>query len=450
MPNVIVVGAQWGDEGKAKITDLLAMEADVVVRSQGGCNAGHTVKFKDDVFKFHLIPSGLLYPQKLCIIGPGTVIDPSVLLQEIERMTLKGYSVQNLKISSRAHLTLPHHIRLDKAQEASLSSNKIGTTGRGIGPTYMDKVARLGIRMGDLYLPTPVLQERLKQVAQAKRLALASLSEADPAHADKDLSDWVSEWLAYCQQYAEKLKPFVADTVYLLHQEIRNGKRILFEGAQGTLLDVDYGTYPFVTSSNSTAGGACTGSGVGPTRIDRVIGVMKAYTTRVGEGPFPTEMDTPTAQRFAEVGQEYGTTTGRLRRCGWFDAVIGKYSVLVNGLDSLAITKLDVLDGLDEIQLATAYRHRETGEIVDQFPADIFTLKELEPIYETFPGWPGESVKEARTYEELPIQARQYLERIAALLEVPIALISIGAERNQTIVIDHPVSEKRPVSPYAC
>jgi adenylosuccinate synthase len=429
-----VVGAQWGDEGKAKITDLLAEEADVVVRCQGGCNAGHTVQHNNQVFKFHLIPSGLLYPSKLCIVGPGTVIDPSVLIREIDEMVSKGYSVEGLRVSTRAHITLPEHILLDKAQESSLASKKIGTTGRGIGPTYMDKVGRLGVRVGDLFEPDAVLRERLTQVAQAKKVAIDHALSPET----KAVDALVDEWFAYCKGYAQKLAPYVADTVTLLHQAKATGKNILFEGAQGTLLDVDYGTYPFVTSSNATAGGACTGSGIGPTGIDRVIGVMKAYTTRVGEGPFPTELTDEIGRHFVEVGQEYGTTTGRLRRCGWFDAVIGKYSAQVNGLDGLAITKLDVLDGLSEIQLCVAYRNRETGERITEFPSQASVLKNLEPIYENFPGW-TEELKDIRRYEDLPLNARHYLERLSELLEVPISIVSVGPQRDQTILLENPV-----------
>lgn len=434
MSNVVVVGAQWGDEGKAKITDLLAEEADVVVRCQGGCNAGHTVQHNGQVFKFHLIPSGLLYSDKLCIVGPGTVIDPSVLIREIEEMNQKGYSTEALKLSNRAHLTLPDHIAQDKAQETNLAKKKIGTTGRGIGPTYMDKVGRLGLRIGDLYEEPQVLRDRLLQIAGAKASWLEQNVDATP----KTVENRVEEWFQYCQDYAVRLKPYVDDTVRILHEQVAQGKNILFEGAQGTLLDVDYGTYPFVTSSNATAGGACTGSGMGPTHIDRVIGVMKAYTTRVGEGPFPTELTDEIGKRFVEIGQEYGTTTGRLRRCGWFDAVIGRYSVQVNGLDSIALTKLDVLDGLEEIQLCVAYKNRKTGEILPYFPAQLSTLSQADPVYETHPGWKG-SVKEVRRYEDLPQEAKSYLQRIEELLGARITIVSVGPDREQTIMLENPV-----------
>jgi adenylosuccinate synthase len=432
MANVVVVGAQWGDEGKAKITDLLAAEADVVVRCQGGCNAGHTVKHGDDVFKFHLIPSGMLYADTLCMVGPGTVINPDVILNEIETLQQKGYSAANLKISNRAHLTLPFHTALDKAQENALSDKKIGTTGRGIGPTYMDKVGRYGLRIGDLYDPETILKERLTQIVNLKNPMLASCYSNIPIQTVEELYVW-------CQQYAEKLKPYVTDTVALVHESLEQGNSILFEGAQGTLLDIDYGTYPFVTSSNATAGGACTGSGIGPTRIDRVIGVMKAYTTRVGEGPFPTELDDATGRHLLEIGQEFGTTTGRARRCGWFDAVIGKYSVQVNGLDGLAITKLDVFDGLSELKISVAYKNRETGEVYAHFPSQLHELQNAEPVYETWPGWEG-SVKDARQFADLPVAARNYLNRISELIGCPLSIVSVGPERNQTIMLENPIT----------
>lgn len=432
MANVVVVGAQWGDEGKAKITDLLAAEADVVIRCQGGCNAGHTVNHNGDVFKFHLVPSGMLYPNTLCIVGNGTVINPDVMLQEIEALKGKGYDTRNLKISNRAHLSLPFHIDLDRAAESAMAENKIGTTGRGIGPTYMDKVGRYGLRIGDLYDPEFILRERLNQIVTLKNRLIEGCYPGVATHT-------VEELLTWCQHYAEKLKPYVADTVLLAHEALEKGHSILFEGAQGTLLDVDYGTYPFVTSSNATAGGACTGSGLGPTHVDRVIGVMKAYTTRVGEGPFPTELNDEVGRQLGEVGQEFGTTTGRPRRCGWFDAVIAKYSVQVNGLDGLAITKLDVFDGMSEIKIGVAYKNRETGEQFAHFPSQLHDLKNAEPVYESWPGWQG-SVKGARHYDELPQEAKNYLNRVSELIGCPISIVSVGPERNQTIMVENPIT----------
>lgn len=432
MANVVVVGAQWGDEGKAKITDLLAAEADVVVRCQGGCNAGHTVTHGNEVFKFHLVPSGMLYGDTLCLIGNGTVINPEVLVREIQELRDKGFSTDNLKLSDRAHLTLPFHTSLDQAQESAMADKKIGTTGRGIGPTYIDKVGRYGLRIGDLYDDESILQERLSQIVAQKNELLEKCYPDLPRHT-------VEELMAWCRDYKTKLAPFVTDTVALVHEALDQGRKILFEGAQGTLLDVDYGTYPFVTSSNATAGGACTGSGVGPTRIDRVIGVMKAYTTRVGEGPFPTELKDEIGKHLGEVGQEFGTTTGRARRCGWFDAVIAKYSVQVNGLDGLAITKLDVFDGMRELKICVGYKHKLTGEQFTHFPAQLDALKNAEPVYETWPGWAG-SVKDARKFEDLQPEAKDYLKRISGLINCPVSIVSVGPERNQTIMLENPIT----------
>ena len=380
MANVVVVGAQWGDEGKAKITDLLAAEADVVVRCQGGCNAGHTVKHNDDVFKFHLVPSGMLYGKTLCIIGNGTVIDPDVLIREIEALEEKGFDSANLKLSNRPEL----------------------------------------------------LSERLNQILAQKNEMIRQCYPHLPLHTLEELMEW-------CERYAKKLAPFVTDTVALVHEALAKGQKVLFEGAQGTLLDVDYGTYPFVTSSNATAGGACTGSGVGPTHIDRVIGVMKAYTTRVGEGPFPTELKDDTGRHLGEVGQEFGTTTGRARRCGWFDAVIARYSVQVNGLDGLAITKLDVFDGMPALKLCVAYRNKETGETFNHFPSQLSTLKNMEPVFETWPGWEG-PLQDIRKHEDLPVEARNYLARISELIGCPLSIVSVGPERSQTILLENPMT----------
>ncbi len=434
MANVIIVGAQWGDEGKAKIVDRLAEQADVVIRCQGGCNAGHTVVHQGEVFKFHLIPSGLLYPDKLCIVGSGTVIAPEVILREIAEIEAKGYSTTNLKISDRAHLTLPYHVTLDRIQEENRSKEqkgeKIGTTGKGIGPTYMDKAARIGLRLGDIFESDEYLKNRIAHILSVK----GPLFE----HAYQTQIESVDELFALCQKYAKELRSYVTNTIPLIHEAMVSGKNILFEGAQGTLLDIDYGTYPFVTSSNSTAGGACTGSGIGPSQIDQSIGVMKAYTTRVGSGPFPTELEDEVGSHLQEVGKEFGTTTGRRRRCGWFDGVIAKYSVQVNGLDGVALTKLDVLDGLKELRLCVAYRDKETGKETTDFPSQLTELDRLEPVYETFPGWEG-SVSLIRSYDELPVEARHYLERIAQLIGAPMAIVSVGPERNETIMVFDPM-----------
>jgi len=423
MANTIVVGAQWGDEGKAKIVDLLAQQADVVIRCQGGCNAGHTVSHQGQVYKFHLVPSGLLYPGKLCVIGPGTVIDPWVLITEINDLAAKGIATHSLKISDRAHLTLPYHVDHDQFQESSRSQLKIGTTGRGIGPTYMDKVGRIGLRVGDLYLPVVALTQKLTSIIEAKGFKPSALEALLPS----------------IQAVAKQLQPYVTDTIPVIHSAIASQQQLLFEGAQGTMLDVDYGTYPYVTSSNATAGGACTGSGVGPSKIDQVIGVMKAYITRVGEGPMPTELTNEMGSYFQTEGQEIGTTTGRLRRCGWFDAVVGRYSVMVNGIDLLAITKLDVLDQLPQIDICVAYQHLQTGERYDHFPAQIELLNQLKPVYETMPGWET-STTGIRTLSALPTNARQYLDRLANLCGCPIGIVSVGPNREQTMFTDTPVA----------
>jgi adenylosuccinate synthase len=417
--NVIVVGAQWGDEGKAKVIDLLSAEAQVVIRCQGGCNAGHTVKHGQNVFKFHLVPSGILYPGTLCIIGNGVVIDPDVLMKEINSLLEQGYSLQNLKISNRAHLTLPIHKYQEELQEKRLASDK----------------GRYGLRVGDLHDAPDQLQKRLTHILGHKSFQEQSLETVCNL-------DAVMDW---CKTAATQLKPFVADTIPLVHQQLEQGASILFEGAQGTLLDIDYGTYPFVTSSNATTGGACTGSGVGPSKIDFSLGVMKAYVTRVGEGPFPTELQEEVGEHLFRVGQEFGTTTGRVRRCGWFDAVIARYSTRVNGLDGLAITKLDVLDGLKELKVCVSYRHTITGEIIDDFPSQLDVLHHVEPVYETLPGWEG-SVKGLKDYDAFPPEARQYLERLSVLSRCPIAIVSVGAERNETIMLHNPLSAgKQPV-----
>jgi len=347
LANVIVIGAQWGDEGKGKITDLLSRSADVVVRSQGGVNAGHTVVVEDQTFKLHLIPSGILYPDTECIIGSGTVIDPSVLLKEMAQLHALNVTTDNLYISQTAHVTMPYHRLLDQASEEKRGKYKIGTTGRGIGPTYADKSERIGIRVIDL-MNTENLRQKLEWTINYKNVILEKLYNLPPL----DAKTVIEEYL----EYAEKLRPHVVDSSLKIYEAIRKRQNILFEGAQGTLLDLDHGTYPYVTSSNPIAGGACVGSGIGPTVIDRVIGVAKAYTTRVGEGPFPTELEGEIEQLLCDRGAEFGTTTGRRRRCGWFDAVIGRYAVRINGLDCLAITKLDVLDTLEEIKVCVAYQ----------------------------------------------------------------------------------------------
>lgn len=427
MANVIVIGAQWGDEGKGKITDLLSGSADMVVRYQGGVNAGHTIVVQGQTFKLHLIPSGILYPNTECVIGCGTVIDPQVLIKELEQLEQLNISTANLLISQTAHVTMPYHRMIDKASEEVRGNHKIGTTGRGIGPTYADKSERIGIRMLDL-MDTDGLREQLERTINYKNTILEKLYNLPPLNPQ----DVIEEYLSY----AERLRPFVVDTSLKIYDAVLRRRNILFEGAQGTLLDLDHGTYPYVTSSNPVAGGACVGSGLGPTMIDRVIGVSKAYTTRVGEGPFPTELDDEIGELLGDRGAEFGTTTGRKRRCGWFDAVIGRYAVRINGMDCMALTKLDVLDELEEIKVCVAYDI--DGERCDHFPTSARLFARCRPIYKTVPGWKV-STSHCRTLAELPIQALDYLKFLAELMEVPIAIVSLGASRDQTIIVEDPI-----------
>jgi adenylosuccinate synthase len=427
LANVIVIGAQWGDEGKGKITDLLSRSADVVVRSQGGVNAGHTVVVQGQTFKLHLIPSGILYPDTECVIGSGTVIDPAVFLQEIEQLKTLNVSVDNLFISQTAHITMPYHRLIDKGAEERRGKYKIGTTGRGIGPTYADKSERTGLRVLDLMNPDD-LREKLEWTINYKNVILEKLYNLSPLDSQQVIAEYLN--------YAEQLRPYVIDSSLKVYQAIQDRKNILFEGAQGTLLDLDHGTYPYVTSSNPIAGGACVGAGVGPTVIDRVIGVAKAYTTRVGEGPFPTELHEEIGAILGDRGAEFGTTTGRQRRCGWFDAVIGRYAVRINGLDCLAITKLDVLDTLEEIKVCVAYEI--DGKTCYHFPSNATEFARCRPIYETLPGW-QQSTTDCRTLEELPKTALKYLKFLAEIMEVPIAIVSLGASRDQTIIVEDPI-----------
>ncbi|BAY32278.1 adenylosuccinate synthetase [Nostoc carneum NIES-2107] len=427
MANVIVIGAQWGDEGKGKITDLLSRSADVVVRYQGGVNAGHTIVVKGQTFKLHLIPSGILYPDTECIIGCGTVIDPKVLIAELDQLESLNISTNNLLISETAHVTMPYHRLIDQASEERRGSHKIGTTGRGIGPTYADKSERTGIRVLDL-MDTEGLRDQLEWTINYKNAILEKLYNLPPL----DPEEVIKEYLGY----AERLRQYVVDSSLKIYDAILKRRNILFEGAQGTLLDLDHGTYPYVTSSNPVAGGACVGTGLGPTMIDRVIGVSKAYTTRVGEGPFPTELQGELGELLCDRGAEFGTTTGRKRRCGWFDAVIGRYAVRINGMDCIAITKLDVLDELEEINVCVAYEI--DGERCEHFPTSARQFARCRPIYKTLPGWKV-STSNCRTLEDLPKQALDYLKFLAELMEVPIAIVSLGASRDQTIIVEDPI-----------
>ena len=427
LANVVVIGAQWGDEGKGKITDLLSRSADFVVRYQGGVNAGHTIVVDERVLKLHLIPSGILYPDTICLIGSGTVVDPRVMLGELEMLKENDIDISGLQLASTAHVTMPYHRLLDQAMEKQRGARRIGTTGRGIGPTYADKSQRSGIRVIDL-LDEQRLRERLEGPLQEQNQLLETIYAVEPLDPDAVISEYLD--------YGRRLSPHVVDCTRAIHQAARERKNILFEGAQGTLLDLDHGTYPYVTSSNPVSGGACIGAGVGPTLIDRVIGVAKAYTTRVGEGPFPTELSGSLNDQLTERGGEFGTTTGRRRRCGWFDGVIGRYAVQVNGLDCLAVTKLDVLDELDAIQVCVAYEL--DGERIDHFPSSSDDFARCQPIFETLPGWQC-STEDCRKLVDLPEAAMAYLRFLADLMEVPIAIVSLGASRDQTIVVEDPI-----------
>ena len=427
MANVVVIGAQWGDEGKGKITDLLSRSADVVVRYQGGVNAGHTIVVEDKVLKLHLIPSGILYPDTICLIGSGTVVDPKVMIKEIKMLEDNDIDISGLKLASTAHVTMPYHRLLDLAMEQKRGDQKIGTTGRGIGPTYADKSQRNGIRIIDL-MSREKLQERLLVTLSEKNGLLQKIYGIEPLIIDEIIEEYLD--------YGKQLKKHIVDCNRTIHQAARKKKNILFEGAQGTLLDLDHGTYPYVTSSNPVSGGACIGAGVGPTLIDRVIGVAKAYTTRVGEGPFPTELHGSINDQLCDRGGEFGTTTGRRRRCGWFDGVIGKYAVEVNGLDCLAITKLDVLDELEEIDICVAYELN--GKRIDYFPTSVEDFEQCNPIFKKLPGWRC-STENCRRLEDLPPAAMSYLRFLAEIMEVPIAIVSLGANRDQTIVIEDPI-----------
>ena len=420
MANTILVGAQWGDEGKGKIIDYLTDDADIVVRSQGGNNAGHTIVLGGEKYVLHLIPSGILRRGKTCVIGNGVVLDPVSLVGEIEGLRARGIKVgKNLLISGGAHLVFPYHRALDEQREVLKGKNRIGTTKRGIGPAYGDKAARTGIRLADL-MNAVLFRAKLKARIKENNAVLTSLG-AKPLNAKKIETDSLAA--------AEVLRPFVTNTVVYLHEAIARGKNILFEGAQGTFLDIDHGTYPFVTSSNTTAGGACTGSGVPPHRMDTVLGVIKAYTTRVGEGPFPTE-DDALGDRLHEMGREFGATTGRARRCGWFDAVAVRYAHMVNGIDQLAITNLDGLDGVAKIKVCVAYRL--DGKKISVLPTQVDEVERCEPVYREFPGWLT-STEHATTYAELPENARRYVEALAELIGTRLAIVSVGPGREQTI-----------------
>lgn len=422
MKNIVVIGMQWGDEGKGKVVDLLAPHFDIVARYQGGHNAGHTVIVNNEKYVLHLIPSGITHEGKLCVIGNGLVVDPTALLREIDEIAQKGVSVEGrLLISNRAHLILPHHRALEKANEDRRGANKVGTTLRGIGPSYEDKAGRRGIRAGDLLHPER-LRERIRETITEANDVLRARG-AEELDADRIADELAAQ--------SERIAPMVTDTAMALNRDIAAGKSVLFEGAQGTMLDIDHGTYPYVTSSSGTAGGAAIGTGVPPMAITGVLGIMKAYTTRVGSGPFPTELHCETGERIRAKGHEYGASTGRPRRCGWFDCVVSRYAKLVNGLTSIAVMKLDVLDELDEIKICTGYKYK--GEILTDIPHDAVVLESIEPVYETFTGWKTSTIG-VTDFAELPGQARRYIDRLESLVGCEIGLVSTGPERNETIV----------------
>ncbi|HHY28656.1 MAG TPA: adenylosuccinate synthase [Desulfitobacterium dehalogenans] len=422
MASVVLIGTQWGDEGKGKVTDFLAEKADLVVRYQGGNNAGHTVVVKGEEFKLHLIPSGILYEDKTCVIGNGVVVDPKVLLEELDYLAERKVKTGKLLISSNAHVIMPYHRLLDSLEEDSRGEHKIGTTKRGIGPAYMDKILRIGIRIMDL-IDEEEFADKLRRNLQEKNNLLTKIYGVEPLDYDTIYKEYSG--------YAQRIRNFVADSSLVVDESLKAGEKILFEGAQGTLLDLDHGTYPFVTSSHPIAGGACIGAGVGPTRINRVVGVIKAYTTRVGEGPFPTELGDETGELMRQKGHEFGTTTGRARRCGWFDAVIARYAVRVSGISDFALMKLDVLSGFDKIKICVGYRIN--NEVIYEFPQSQKIFKVCEPVYEVMEGW-HENITGVTRFEDLPKAAQEYVRRIELLTETQITLIAVGPGREQTIV----------------
>jgi len=423
MPAVVLLGAQWGDEGKGKATDLLGDQVDYVVRYQGGNNAGHTVVIKDQKYALHLLPSGILSPNVIPVIGNGVVIDPAVLLEEIRGLNERGINTSKLKISTNAHLITPYHRTIDKVSERFLGKAKIGTTGRGIGPAYADKINRIGIRVQDLFDPS-ILKQKIEAALHDKNQILIKVFNRKGNTVDEVLSEYLG--------YADILKPYVADTALLLDEALKAGKNVLLEGSQGTLLDVDHGTYPFVTSSNPTAGGASTGSGIGPTKITRVIGILKAYTTRVGSGPFPTELLDADGEALRKIGGEVGTTTGRNRRCGWFDAPIARYAVRINGLTDFFLTKLDVLTGWEKIPVCVAYD--VDGTRVEELPASQSDFHHAKPIYEYLPGW-SEDISKSKSINDLPKNAKAYVEYLEKISGAPISAIGVGPGRDETIVV---------------
>lgn len=423
MSGLVVVGSQWGDEGKGKMTDYLTGQADMVVRYQGGNNAGHTVIIGENTYKLHLIPSGIFDTEKLAIIGNGVVVNPKALLDEIAYLKERNISVENLRISDRAHIIMPYHMKLDELKEAKRGASKIGTTHKGIGPCYIDKVERSGIRMCDYYTPA-LFEEKLRANIKAKNELIVNVYKAEALDEDQIVKEYMG--------YMEEIKPFIMETSILIDNASKAGKKILFEGAQGTFLDIDYGTYPYVTSSHPISSGVAIGAGVNPFALNKVVGIIKAYTTRVGKGPFPTELLDETGEMLREKGHEFGVTTGRARRCGWLDIVMMKYSHRVNGFTSFALTKLDTLGGFDPIKICVGYE--KDGEQIDNFPASLAQLAEYKPVYIEMPGWTDEEMEGVETYEALPQNAKDYIEKIEELTEVPVDIVSVGPKRSETII----------------
>ncbi|MEK7871094.1 MAG: adenylosuccinate synthase [Nitrospirota bacterium] len=431
MKTIVVVGAQWGDEGKGKIVDMLSGDADIIVRYQGGHNAGHTVVIDDQQFILHLIPSGVLRTEKVCVIGNGVVVDPAALINEISDLAKKGVTVEKrLFISKMAHLIMPYHRAIERETERQKGARRIGTTGKGIGPAYVDKIARIGIRVADLLEPD-IFRDKLSINLNEINYFLENLCKGKGF----ELEPVYKEYL----EYGAIIKGYIEDTSCLLNKAIDDGKRVLFEGAQGTHLDIDHGTYPYVTSSSATAGGACTGTGVGPTRIDKVFGIAKAYTTRVGSGPFPSELKDELGARLQETGAEFGATTGRPRRCGWFDAVMVRYSIMVNSISSIAITKLDILDGINPIKICVGYKHG--NKVYKDMPSELRVLEEAEPVYEELEGWDEPSAG-ITDINRLPRNARSYIRRLEDLLSCRVSIISTGSDRAATIILENPFSGK--------
>ena len=426
MSSVVIVGSQWGDEGKGKMTDYLSQDADVVVRSQGGNNAGHTIAFDGKKFALRLVPSGIFGKDKLAVIGNGVVINPPALLKELHYLQDNGIDISGLRISSRSHVTFPYHILLDKCQEEAKGDHKVGTTKNGIGPTYMDKVSRVGIRMCDL-LEKDTFETKLRRNLAEKNELFTKLYHVDPINFDDIFESYY--------EYGQELKKYVTDTSRIVNDALDNGQRVLFEGAQGVMLDVDQGTYPYVTASNPIAGGVCTGVGVGPNKINTVVGICKAYSTRVGAGPFPTELTDEIGDRIRETGHEYGTVTGRPRRVGWFDSVAMRHARRVSGISCLSLNLLDVLTGLKTVKNCKAYKL--DGKEIDYYPASLKELDRCEPVYEELPGW-DEDITGVKKFEDLPVNAQNYLKRVSELSEVPLATVSVGADRIQTIIVKNP------------